>query len=220
MSHVLVEVFVLFADPGLKNVTHVTGEGFLEHTIQLLFIFFLVCLARRFCFLFTCFAASKTCLAILVTLPSMDPQQSDPEKSPRSDYDIETLPARAVAFPPGDGRDEKSRPTGVEMRRQMTQEDIRLAAAGYEHLTRDKPAVEDTKLGDVDITEHSLPIQEIESLLGTSFNWVDPAQSQGLTAAEAEERLKRDGPNALTPPKKKSALQKVCIHAAILRSQR
>ncbi|KAI0255351.1 aminophospholipid-transporting P-type ATPase [Lactifluus subvellereus] len=137
----------------------------------------------------------------------MDAQPSDPEKSPRSDMDIETIPARAVAFP-GDGRDEKSRSTGVEMRRQMTQEEIQLAAAGYEHLTKDRPAVEDSKLGDVDITEHSRPIQEIESLLSTSFNWVDPAQSSGLTTVEAEERLKRDGPNALTPPKKKSALQK------------
>jgi hypothetical protein len=206
----------LTPDCQIEERHHVIGRGILGAIEFNLHFFFPHVLARRFCFLFTSFAPSKTCLAILVTLPSMDPQSSDPEKSPRSDNDIETLPARAVAFPPGGGRDEKSRPTGVEMRRQMTQEDIRLAAAGYEHLTKDKPAVEDTKLGDVDITEHSLPIQEIESLFGTSFNWVDPAQSHGLTAAEAEERLKRDGPNALTPPKKKSALQKVCIHACIL----
>ena len=43
------------------------------------------------------------------------------------------------------------------------------------------------------------------------LNWTDPAQSRGLTAADAEERLKRDGPNALTPPKK-SALQKVGVN--------
>ncbi|KAH9039417.1 aminophospholipid-transporting P-type ATPase [Lactarius hengduanensis] len=142
----------------------------------------------------------------------MDTQQSDPEKleafSP--DKDIEVVTTRAVAFPDDDDRhhDEKLRPTGVELRREMTHEEIRLAAAGYDHLTKDKPSAEDTKFGDVDITEHSLPIHEVESLLSTSFNWTDPAQSRGLTTAEAEARLERDGPNALTPPKKKSAFQK------------
>ncbi|KAN0141264.1 aminophospholipid-transporting P-type ATPase [Lactarius tabidus] len=140
----------------------------------------------------------------------MDTQLSDPEKILQSDKDIETVPTnRAVAFPDeADRHDEKIRPTGVELRREKTQEEIRLAAAGYDHLTKDKPSAEDTKFGDVDITEHSLPIHEVETLLSTSFNWTDPAQSRGLTNADAEERLKRDGPNALTPPKKKSALQK------------
>jgi sodium/potassium-transporting ATPase subunit alpha len=143
----------------------------------------------------------------------MDTQQSDPEKSTTFHNDIEDIVERSVAFPGDDGhhRDDKSRTTGVEMRRQMTQEDMVLAAAGYEHLTKEKTTDEETKFGDVDITEHSRPIQEIEGLLGTSFSWADPAQSSGLTTAEAEERLKRDGPNALTPPKKKSALQKVCV---------
>ena len=99
------------------------------------------------------------------------------------------------------------------MKRQLTQEDIRLAAAGYEHLAKVKSGEEGTKFGDVDITEHSRPIHEIEGLLQTSFNFVDPAQSRGLTVDDAEARLKRDGPNALTPPKKKSALQKVRMRA-------
>jgi sodium/potassium-transporting ATPase subunit alpha len=144
----------------------------------------------------------------------MDGQSSDPEKSPLPDKDIEAVPARTVAFPTDDilPSDEKQRPPGVEMRRHMTQEDIRLAAAGYEHLEKDKSGEGHSKFGDVDITEHSLPIHEIEGLLKTSFNWVDPAQSRGLSAADAEARLQRDGPNALTPPKKKSALQKVSIH--------
>ena len=144
----------------------------------------------------------------------MDTQLSDPEKGFKSDNYIEAVPnTRAVAFPDDDDRrDEKLRPTGVELRREMTQEEIRLAAAGYDHLTKDKPTAEDTKFGDVDITEHSLPIHEVETLLSTSFNWADPAQSRGLTAADAEARLKQDGPNALTPPKKKSALQKVGVY--------
>jgi len=149
----------------------------------------------------------------------MDTHSSDPEKSPNLDKDIEAVPVRTVAFPEEDERhprDEKQRPLGVEMRRQMTEEDARLAAAGYEHITREKSGPETVKFGDVDITEHSLPIHEIEVLLHTSFNWTDPAQSSGLTAAEAEARLQRDGPNALTPPKKKSALQKVCMSAMVL----
>jgi sodium/potassium-transporting ATPase subunit alpha len=147
----------------------------------------------------------------------MDTQQSDPEKPTVFHKDVEDIVERSVAFPGEDGhhRDDKSRPSGVEMRRQMTQEEITLAAAGYEHLTKEKTTDENTKFGDVDITEHSRPIQEIEGILGASFNWADPAQSSGLSAAEAEERLKRDGPNALTPPKKKSALRKVCIHTGI-----
>ena len=145
----------------------------------------------------------------------MDTHSSDPEKSPNLDKDIEAVPVRAVAFPEDERhpRDEKQRPLGVEMRRQMTEEDARLAAAGYEHITKEKAGPENVKFGDVDITEHSLPIHDIEGLLQISFNWTDPAQSPGLTTAEAEARLKRDGPNALTPPKKKSALQKVCICA-------
>jgi sodium/potassium-transporting ATPase subunit alpha len=144
----------------------------------------------------------------------MDAPSSDPEKSPNLDKDIQVVPVRTVAFPEDEPhRDEKHRPVGVEMKRQMTEEDARLAAAGYEHLTKEKPGPGETKFGDVDITEHSLPIHEIEALLHTSFNWNDPAQSSGLSTAEAEARLKRDGPNALTPPKKKSALQKVCICA-------
>jgi sodium/potassium-transporting ATPase subunit alpha len=145
----------------------------------------------------------------------MDTHSSDLEKSPNLNKDIEAVPIRSVAFPEDERhpRDEKQRPVGVEMRREMTEEDARLAAAGYEHLTKEKSGPETVKFGDVDITEHQLPIHEIEALLQISFNWTDPAQSPGLTDAEAEARLTRDGPNALTPPKKKSALQKVCICA-------
>lgn len=161
---------------------------------------------------FELFISRRRSFPHLIPLCFMDTQSSDPEKSPRPDNDIEAVAIRTVAFPEDDlhHRDEKQRQAGVEMKRQLTQEDIRLAEAGYEHLAKDKSAPE-TKFGDVDITEHSLPIHEIEGFLHTSFNWADPAQSRGLTADEAEARLKRDGPNMLTPPKKKSALQKVCF---------
>lgn len=134
------------------------------------------------------------------------------------------LTNRAVAFGPEvddtidtehRDRDRKDgRPRGVELGpRIMTQEDKELAAAGYDHLDHAKKENgkkgEDGKLGNVDITEHGLPIEEVARVLGASFEMKDPAASLGLTVGEAGERLKRDGPNALTPPKKKTALQKV-----------
>lgn len=154
------------------------------------------------------------------------PVPTDPEKA--TEFELipphHELANRAVAFDPEINdtietehrdRDRKDgRPRGVELGpRIMTQEDKELAAAGYDHLDHAKKEAEkegdEGKLGSVDITEHGLPIEEVLRALGTNFEVKDPAASLGLTVAEAEERLKRDGANALTPPKKKTALQKV-----------
>ena len=74
----------------------------------------------------------------------------DSEKGQTDVSDVPVLPAdeevtgtRVVAFPDdhGDIREEKIqhlRPRGVEMKREMTKEDIELAAAGYEHLDEHK----------------------------------------------------------------------------------
>jgi hypothetical protein len=108
----------------------------------------------------------------------------------------------------------KSRGTGVEMKREMTQEDKELAAAGYEHLDKTKTKAKggkDEDLEKVDITEHQLPFAELGTALGTNIDTKDPGASDGLTANEAKARLARDGQNVLTPPKKKSALRKVCV---------
>jgi sodium/potassium-transporting ATPase subunit alpha len=97
---------------------------------------------------------------------------------------------------------------GVEMtHRTITKEDKELAAAGYDHLS--SPKDQKTEKGtQIDIYEHSLPIQGLSDLLKTNFDLKDPAHSFGLTSDEAKARLERDGPNMLTPPKKKSALRK------------
>lgn len=155
------------------------------------------------------------------------PVSTDPEKATEFDEPVSPhhdLTNRAVAFGPEiddtidtehRDRDRKDgRPRGVELGpRVMTQEDKELAAAGYGHLDHAKKEggkeADDGKLGNVDITEHGLPIAEVAEVLGTSFEVKDPAASVGLTVVEAGERLKRDGPNALTPPKKKTVLQKV-----------
>ena len=59
---------------------------------------------------------------------------------------------------------------------------------------------EDNKLGNVDLTEHTLANMAIDTK--------DPSASPSLSPDEATARLARDGPNQLMPPKKKSALQK------------
>lgn len=123
---------------------------------------------------------------------------------------------RAVAFPnEPDSHEEKNaitvRTRGVEMKRNLTQEDRELAAAGYEHLEAEKigKAVQDSNINAVDIEEHHLPFSRLEEALATSVDTKDPGQSHGLTSAEAQARLDKNGPNVLTPPVKKSALRKV-----------
>ncbi|KDQ59725.1 hypothetical protein JAAARDRAFT_192199 [Jaapia argillacea MUCL 33604] len=119
-----------------------------------------------------------------------------------------------VAFPeaPQDVNEEKRlgqmRPKGVEMKREMTKEDIELAAAGYDHLDEEKKATDGAKVENVDIVEHEYTFEELGSKLHTTIDTKDPASTHGLTTQEAQERLARDGYNILTPPKKKSAFQK------------
>ncbi|PCH38584.1 aminophospholipid-transporting P-type ATPase [Wolfiporia cocos MD-104 SS10] len=128
--------------------------------------------------------------------------------------DEEATGTRAVAFPDDHGhiREEKvqhghARPRGPEMKREMTKEDMELAAAGYEHLNEERPKGKkgDDQLDGVDITEHQLTFQELSLALDAALDTKDPGNSYGLTTAEANARLARDGPNVLTPPKKKSA---------------
>jgi len=118
---------------------------------------------------------------------------------------------RAVVLPEDTIREEKMAGIrGVEMtHRTMTKEDKELAAAGYDHLgtPKDQKTENETQ---VDIYEHKLPFDGLSDELKTNFDLKDPGHSFGLTSDEAKARLERDGPNLLTPPKKKSALRKVC----------
>ena len=98
----------------------------------------------------------------------------------------------------------------MEMKREMTKEDKELADAGYDHLNQQTQQKDgDAKLDDVDICEHKLAFADLQAELGTTFDAKDPSISPGLSSEEAKARLTRDGPNILTPPKKKSALRKV-----------
>jgi len=128
-------------------------------------------------------------------------------------HDEENPASRVVAFP-DDIHDEKhtARPKGVEMKRSITQEDRELAAAGYEHLDgkqKDQKHLPASSLENEDIHEHKLDFVGVTDAFKTSFDAKDPGRSFGLASEEAKARLAKDGPNILTPPKKKSALRKV-----------
>lgn len=104
----------------------------------------------------------------------------------------------------------------LEIRRELTQEDKELSRANYDHLEKERSHTDDEK-GDhdgttanqTDIREHRYTAERLEEALETKFDLKTPASSFGLSSTEAAARLARNGPNVLTPPKKKSALQKV-----------
>ena len=53
-----------------------------------------------------------------------------------------------------------------------------------------------------DTNDHVLSLADIAAKHNTSLSVDNIRQSNGLTKSEAAARLLRDGPNALTPPKK------------------
>lgn len=129
-----------------------------------------------------------------------------------SDPDI--VATRAIAFPDDQEKERPTgglRPKGVEMKRTITQEDRDLAAAGYAELEdkKHKAGGKEVDLMNVDIQEHRLAFEKLKVELETSFDSKDPGASTGLTSEEAKVRLQKNGPNVLTPPKKRSALRKV-----------
>ncbi|KAJ1546480.1 hypothetical protein HK405_007066, partial [Cladochytrium tenue] len=64
----------------------------------------------------------------------------------------------------------------------------------------DKPGAVKKEIG---MVEHMLNFEELKAKLSTTFNPDKPMESGGLTQAEAEKRLAENGPNSLTPPKKR-----------------
>ncbi|KAJ1730034.1 hypothetical protein LPJ61_003232 [Coemansia biformis] len=74
----------------------------------------------------------------------------------------------------------------------------------------------DTKADDVpgknvDITEHLLTVEQICDKFSVQIDPARPQDSFGLDAAHAARLLETNGPNSLTPPKKKSALRRFLI---------
>jgi sodium/potassium-transporting ATPase subunit alpha len=139
----------------------------------------------------------------------IDSEKGAQPVGPLTSPNEENVATRAVAFPDDDEIHEDKRigalrPKGPEIKREMTQEDRDLAAAGYEHLEEKQQS----EVDNVDIQEHRLSLKDLAKAHNTLFDTKDPAQSAGLTTEDAEARLARDGKNVLTPPKKKSALRK------------
>ena len=134
----------------------------------------------------------------------------DPPNPGQHDENHSQAAPRTVVLPEDTIREEKvTAVRGVEMtHRTITKEEKELAAAGYGHLDTPKDPKTD-KEAHVDIHEHSLSFDGLTNELKTNFDLKDPGHSFGLTSDDAKERLARDGPNMLTPPKKKSALRKV-----------
>jgi sodium/potassium-transporting ATPase subunit alpha len=132
------------------------------------------------------------------------------------EHNEENVVSRAVAFPEEPPIHEKvsggPRIKGPDMKRELTKDEKDLAAAGYDHLeeAKSEKGPQKAELKNVDIVEHHLSLDELQSTLNVSFNAKEPSSSHGLTKEEAAARLARDGPNQLTPPKKKSALRRVC----------
>ncbi|ORY46883.1 P-type cation-transporting ATPase [Rhizoclosmatium globosum] len=58
----------------------------------------------------------------------------------------------------------------------------------------------------LDIDEHMLTFEQLQDRHKTSFESSKPQTSKGLTDAEAKKRLEENGPNILSPPKKKSPI--------------
>ena len=96
-------------------------------------------------------------------------------------------------------------------------EEKELAAAGYDKIEEQKAQQEKEGLAHVDVHEHTLPFDGLKEELKATFDPQSPGSSIGLTKAEAKARLEKNGPNILTPPKKKSALRKVSINRVRMR---
>jgi sodium/potassium-transporting ATPase subunit alpha len=125
---------------------------------------------------------------------------------------IRALPSASLHSPiSGVRMNGTARYNGVAQSRSTTLEKEQLGEAGYEHLeaAKSKHGNASAALANVDIQEHRLPFAKLNMAFQTSVNTKEPAQSFGLSSQEAKFRLQLDGPNILTPPKKKSTFRKV-----------
>eukprot|EP01138_Halocafeteria_seosinensis_P012727 gb/GECG01013003.1/.p1 GENE.gb/GECG01013003.1/~~gb/GECG01013003.1/.p1 ORF type:complete len:115 (+),score=26.17 gb/GECG01013003.1/:1-345(+) len=68
-------------------------------------------------------------------------------------------------------------------------------------VQRDKRAQESSGNDNYDVIEHLMDLSTLAEKLGTNIDIERPQNSTGLTLAEAEARLRENGPNKLSPPK-------------------
>lgn len=138
-----------------------------------------------------------------------------------SGIEIEEKHHPGLTFAPSPSTGLPSGNRNLEIRREITQEDKELSRANYDHLEKshshdlaNKDSGDDKKESDraaeaIDISEHKLSLARLAEVFEVEFDSKAPGASKGLSPEEAAARLVRNGPNVLTPPKKKSAFQKV-----------
>ncbi|SCZ89305.1 BZ3500_MvSof-1268-A1-R1_Chr1-1g01094 [Microbotryum saponariae] len=93
----------------------------------------------------------------------------------------------------------------LTLNRELTQEVKDRAAAGYQDANE---KTKESASQFIEIVDHHLTVAEVAKKFDTTFDVKNPANSKGLTSAVAAERLQTNGPNALTPPARKSGLRK------------
>ncbi|PKY44828.1 hypothetical protein RhiirA4_443362 [Rhizophagus irregularis] len=86
-------------------------------------------------------------------------------------------------------------------------------SSAVESATRTPPATKETKGSDpnkksVDIDEHLLNPEEVAERYHVDINPSKPSESKGLNVNQAEKLLEENGPNILTPPKRKHPILK------------
>ncbi|KAI9358903.1 hypothetical protein DFJ73DRAFT_135213 [Zopfochytrium polystomum] len=80
---------------------------------------------------------------------------------------------------------------------------VAAPAATHSEKEKGKGDAKKEEAAKLNVTEHLLSLEEIQAKFETSFNTQKPAESAGLSAAVAAKRLQENGPNSLTPPKKR-----------------
>ncbi|KAJ3038936.1 hypothetical protein HDV00_012766 [Rhizophlyctis rosea] len=92
------------------------------------------------------------------------------------------------------------------------------AANAADRQSTTAPALGKPKGGEgekkLDISEHLLSDEELQQKMGTKYDITKPAASAGLTEAEAAKRLQDNGPNQLSPPKKRHPVVQFLHHLA------
>ena len=63
-----------------------------------------------------------------------------------------------------------------------------------------------------DVTEHKLSLSALKTALNTNIDTENPAMSHGLSSRAAREILAKDGPNRLSPPRRKPEWLKFLLH--------
>ncbi|KAJ1857852.1 hypothetical protein GGH12_001387 [Coemansia sp. RSA 1822] len=87
---------------------------------------------------------------------------------------------------------------------------VGTAPADSSSADHDNKNADDTAKN-IDITEHLLSLEQVCTKYSVQVNAARPQDSFGLGNAQAAKLLVDNGPNTLTPPKRKSALQKYII---------